>query len=178
MNRIVQTNPSDLEQLEKIIGDLLPSIIDSFSKIESPSVEKDDDFISLITAFPIFAMTTDLAVLKADSEGRNQLSETWNAARERMKDIPVPDGFEPLTAKIIEKRGRCDLYNVGDTFQIESPFYWPKACSAIWFSAWPFLIAAGFGFEGWEGDNPYVYRISCPSKLGVVVEFIQAKRLR
>lgn len=177
MNRIVRINQSDMEQLEKIMKNLLSNMIDTFTRNESPSIMKEDDFISLMTAFPIFAMTTDIAILKEDLERRDQLSETWKAARERMKEIPVPSGFEPVSAKIIEKRGTCDVYDVGDTFEIQSPFYWPKPCPAIWFSSWPFLIASGFGFEGWESDNPHIYRISCPSKKGIVIEFIQTKLL-
>jgi uncharacterized repeat protein (TIGR04076 family) len=177
MSRIVQLNQTDIEQLEKVMKKVLSKMVDTISQLESPSVMKEDDFVSLLTAFPIFAMTTDVAVLKEDIEGRSQLSETWEAAREWMKEIPVPNGFEPLSAEIIEKRGTCQPYEVGDTFEIPSPFYWPKSCPAIWFSAWPFLIAAGFGFEGWESDNPHVYRISCPSKKGIVIEFIQTKLL-
>jgi uncharacterized repeat protein (TIGR04076 family) len=157
------------------MNNILTKMVDTLSQYESPSVMKEDDFISLMTAFPIFAMTTDVAVLMEDLEGRSVLSETWNAARERMKEISVPDSFEPLIVSVIEKRGTCHPYEVGDTFEIPSPFYWPKPCPAIWFSAWPFLIAAGFGFQGWESDNPNIYRISCPSKKGIVIEFIQKK---
>ncbi|MHA2025602.1 MAG: hypothetical protein ACW98U_06835 [Candidatus Thorarchaeota archaeon] len=177
MSRIVRIRQTDVDQLEKIMNRVLSKMVDTLSQFESPSVMKEDDFISLMTAFPIFAMTTDVAVLKEDQEGRTQISEAWKAARERMKEIPVPASFEPLSAKVIEKRGTCQPYNVGDTFEIPSPFYWPTPCPAIWFSAWPFLIAAGFGFEGWESGNPYVYRISCPSKKGIVIEFIQTKKL-
>ncbi|MHA1964669.1 MAG: hypothetical protein ACXACG_05745 [Candidatus Thorarchaeota archaeon] len=177
MSRIVQLNKTDIERLEKAMDTVLSKMVNTLSKRDSPSVMNEEDFISLMTAFPMFAMTTDVSVLREDLEERSLLAETWDAARERMKEIPVPKSFEPLSVKVIEKRGTCHPYDVGDTFEISSPFYWPKPCPAIWFSAWPFLIAAGFGFEGWEGDNPLVYRISCPSKKGIVIEFIQTKLL-
>jgi uncharacterized repeat protein (TIGR04076 family) len=172
---MTQIDQSDIEQLEKIMNKVLTKMVNTLSLHESPSVMKEDHFISLMTAFPIFAMTMDVAVLREELRGRSQLSETWKAAREHMKEIPVPDSFEPLSVKVIEKRGTCQPYDVGDTFEIPSPFYWPTPCPAVWFSAWPFLIAADFGFEGWESDNPHIYRISCPSKKGIVIEFIQKK---
>ncbi len=178
MSRIVPLDSADIEQLEKSMDKVLPKIVDTLSQRESPSVMKEDDWIRLMAAFPIFAMTTDIASLKEDLVERNSIAETWAAARDRMKEIPVPIGFEPLSARVVEKRGTCSVYSVGDSFKIPSPFYWPKPCPALWFSAWPYLIAAGFGFEGWESDNPHVYRISCPSKKGIVLEMIKTKLLQ
>ncbi|MHA2047482.1 MAG: hypothetical protein ACW99G_22080 [Candidatus Thorarchaeota archaeon] len=93
---------------------VLTKMVNTLSLHESPSVMKEDHFISLMTAFPIFAMTMDVAVLREELRGRSQLSETWKAAREHMKEIPVPDSFEPLSVKVIEKRGTCQPYDVGD----------------------------------------------------------------
>ncbi|MHA1925314.1 MAG: hypothetical protein ACXABV_03650 [Candidatus Thorarchaeota archaeon] len=176
MSRIFPLEPSDLENLERSLIRIIPKISDVFSRgASSSAITEDEWLIRVIAAYPFFAITTDVAAMKEDLEERNSISETWTAARERMKEIPVPKGFEPLSARVIEKRGTCSAYNVEDQFEIPSPFYWPARCPALWLSVWPYLISAGFGLEGWESDNPHIYRISCPSKKGIVLEMIMTK---
>jgi uncharacterized repeat protein (TIGR04076 family) len=177
MCNIIGLDVSELENLENSMHKALSKVIDRLSKLKSPNTLNEEDWIIFMPAFPVFAMTTDVFALKADLVNRGAITKTWAAAREEMKTIPVPNSFEPISAKVIEKRGVCPAYEVGDCFEIPSPFYWPKRCPALWFSVWPYLIAAGFGYKSWEGDNPNVFRISCPSKKGIVLEMIQTKLL-
>jgi uncharacterized repeat protein (TIGR04076 family) len=175
MCHIVGLDSSELKQLEKSILKALSKVIDRLSELKSPNTLNEEDWIILMAAFPIFAMTTNVFALKADLVDRGSIAKTWTTAREEMKTIPVPDSFKPLSVKVIEKRGVCPAYEIGDSFEIPSPFYWPKRCPALWFSIWPYLIAAGFGYKSWEGDNPSIFRISCPSKKGIVLEMMKTK---
>ncbi|MFW9850417.1 MAG: hypothetical protein ACFFF4_14890 [Candidatus Thorarchaeota archaeon] len=173
MGHIIGAEKEDVENLNNAMKGILQSTVEMLSNLESPTVMNSDDWIRLMTIFPVFAMTSGSTVLKEDLTEQSSLVEIWKMAQERMKQLPVPDSFKTVSATVIEKRGVCEFYEVGDSFDIPSPFYWPTSCSGLWFAAWPYMIAAGLGFEGWEGDDPHIYRISCPSKKGIVIEMKQ-----
>lgn len=170
MTRIVGLSKSDVESLASLAEISLSKMWEVLDLQSDPSSLNEEHWIRLLTAFPLFALRTDIAPLKEDLAGRERIADTWKAARERMKEIPVPEGFKPLEATVIEKRGKCKPYELGDRFKVPSPFYWPRPCSSAWLSTWPYVIAAGFGYKSWEEDDSSVFKISCPSKKGVVFE--------
>ena len=175
MNHFIGLDKNEINTIQEAMKIAYSRIIDIFSRRNNLHILDIDDLILFLIAFPIIAMTSHSVALDINISDETLLANAWNKARELVKKIPIPECFEPLIARVIEKRGICPGYEVGDEFEILSPFYWPKRCPGLWFSAWPYIIAAGFGYKSWEVDNQDVFRISCPSKKGIVIEMIQRK---
>ena len=169
MEHIAEFDPTELKKLEASLKTVLPKMIQALESQVEPNSMKQDHWLRLIASFPFFAMTSNISVLDEELMGEESFSDAWELAREKMKEIPVPEGFRTLKATVIEKRGKCDAYEEGDSFEVPSPFYWPKPCSSAWLSVWPYVIGAGFGYKSWDED-PEAFMISCPAKKGLVFE--------
>ena len=182
MVRIVELDEREVDNLESSNKTALSKMIKALLAQQEPDTTKEEDWIRLLAAIPMFATMTNTIPLKEDLTNRDSIIDTWKAARVSMKNLSVPKEFIPLEASVVEKRGRCDLYELGENFDISNPFYWEEApsqdstgyghklCTAAQFATLPYVIAAGFGYKSWEADDPKVFRISCPSKKGVVFE--------
>ncbi len=76
----------------------------------------------------------------------------------------------PIEITMTEKCGKCN-HQLGDTFQYKTPYERPnEACFALLHVLDLYTWRVVQGFPSWEKDNPNVYRIHCPSKLGTVWE--------
>lgn len=174
MVQIVGLEAANVDSLNSSVSKALSAMIQALVSQENAHCENEEHWIRLLAAFPLFVMRTDIVALQEDLAKKDSVVNTWRSAMKKMKLIPVPEEFTRLKATVIEKRGHCEVFELGDTFDIQSPFYWPRPCSAVWLSLWPYIIAAGFGYRSWEKNDSTVFRISCPSKKGLVFEICTA----
>lgn len=73
-----------------------------------------------------------------------------------------------IRAKMIEKNEQCQ-HEVGDTFMYRNHYDKPAGiCSALHHVLELYLWRVSIGFPSWE-DDPAVYRIHCPDKMGAGV---------
>ncbi len=96
--------------------------------------------------------------------------------KEKWMEIAKARGLECVEVKLVEKAGKCP-HEEGESFIYIHPNCRPEGlCGAAAISLEPFVQRCSARVPSWEKDNPEIYRIHCPSKIGTVWEMKRIKR--
>lgn len=76
MGKIANLRKDVLYRIDKTSNTLQDKMNCMLSTLKSPDVLKEEDWIRIMIAFPVFAMTTVMTALNEDATNRNSITET------------------------------------------------------------------------------------------------------